>query len=52
MYSEDRCTNWTDFDPAWAEVQAVYKKIDGLRSQNLIPENEYEERRKHILSDI
>ena len=34
MYSEDRCTNWTEFDPAWAEALAVYKRFDGRISKN------------------
>jgi len=34
MYSEDRLTNWSEFDPAWAEVQAVYKRFDHRISRN------------------
>jgi hypothetical protein len=33
-------------------TQERLSEIDGLRSQNLISENEYEERRGQILSDI
>jgi hypothetical protein len=28
IYSEDRYTNWAEYDPSWAEVQAVYRKFD------------------------
>ena len=34
MYSQDRFTNWSEYDPAWAEVQNVYKKFDGRISKN------------------
>jgi hypothetical protein len=33
-------------------TQERLSEIDGLRSQNLISENDYEERRRHIFSDI
>lgn len=28
MYSNDRFTNWQPFDPAWMEVQSVYRRFD------------------------
>lgn len=28
-YSEDRFTNWSDYEPWWLEVQAVFKRFDG-----------------------
>ncbi len=28
LYSEDRFSNWSSYDPAWAETLAVYKKFD------------------------
>lgn len=34
MYSQDRFTNWSEYDPAWSEVQAVYKRFDGRISKN------------------
>jgi hypothetical protein len=34
MYSRDRFTNWAEYDPAWAEVQAVHKKFDSRISKN------------------
>ena len=28
-YSENRCTNWADYEPWWLEVQSVFKRFDG-----------------------
>jgi hypothetical protein len=28
-YSENRFTNWSEYEPWWLEVQAVYKRFDG-----------------------
>ena len=28
-YSEDRFTNWSEYEPWWLEVQAVFKRFDG-----------------------
>src|SRR3954463_7326776 len=28
-YSENRFTNWADYQPWWLEVQAVFKRFDG-----------------------
>src|SRR6266446_5581665 len=28
-YSEDRLTNWSEYEPWWLEVQAVFKRFDG-----------------------
>ncbi len=33
-------------------IEERLSEIDGLRSQNFISEAEYEEKRRHILSDI
>ncbi len=29
-YSEDRFTNWAAYEPWWLEIQAVFKRFDGL----------------------
>jgi hypothetical protein len=28
-YSEDKCTNWSEYEPWWLEIQAVYKRFNG-----------------------
>jgi len=28
-YSEDKFTNWSEYEPWWLEVQAVFKRFDG-----------------------
>jgi hypothetical protein len=28
MYSENRFTNWAEYEPWWLEIQAVYKRFD------------------------
>jgi hypothetical protein len=28
-YSEDRSTNWSEYEPWWLEVQSVFKRFDG-----------------------
>src|ERR1700761_3977415 len=28
-YSEDKFTNWAEYEPWWLEIQAVYKRFDG-----------------------
>src|SRR2546423_6703885 len=28
-YSEDRKTNWSEYEPWWLEVQAIFKRFDG-----------------------
>ena len=28
-YSEDRFTNWSEYEPWWLEVQAIFKRFDG-----------------------
>ncbi len=28
-YSEDRFTNWSEYEPWWLEIQAVFKRFDG-----------------------
>ncbi len=33
MYSQDRFTNWSDYDPAWAETQSVFQMFDGRISR-------------------
>jgi hypothetical protein len=29
MYSEERFTNWSAYEPWWLEIQAVFKRFDG-----------------------
>jgi hypothetical protein len=33
-YSENRFTNWSEYEPWWLEVQAVFKRFDGKIAKN------------------
>jgi hypothetical protein len=33
-YSENRLTNWSEYEPWWLEVQAVFKRFDGRIAKN------------------
>jgi hypothetical protein len=37
-YSENRFTNWAEYEPWWLEVQAVFKRFDGkIAKKPLLP---------------
>jgi hypothetical protein len=33
-YSENRFTNWSEYEPWWLEVQSVFKRFDGRIAKN------------------